>query len=135
MIEFKYGDLEFQGLPLDKYENLPWSNKKEKTKFFEDLIEKNTPVAKNKVKLFLRKESEEKIHISLSKSIVFIAVAVLITLFSVFSTTILTSLIAGVFALSFLTLGIINRFKAKNEFQSIGITEMMVDLLFDFDNE
>ena len=137
-ITFTFGDLEFSGLPLQKYNEYPWSNKKERREFYSELLENGSDAAREKTKLFLKKEEQEGFHINFSRYLVFSACAIFLiitTLILPTPNTLVGFLSPLVGMLTFSFLGIINYNKAMRRYRSYLLGDVVIDTIFEMESE
>ena len=138
-ITIKFFEYEFDGLKFSKYEEFPWKNKVEREDVYDKLYDEFTEESRFKFKKLSEREAKQKIHINLSRHYISkwlafgLALLTLIFILGDASTMINniiigTSLISMGFALIFFR-------KAKNEYNNIGLGEMMIDLIFDLEKQ
>lgn len=128
MMQFLFDKYEFGGLRVKKCEVYPWTNKKEKMKFFMELIKNNTNYNKEKLFKFLEKETIEQIHINLSKSFIFNAISIFCIILAgiVLFTSLTTSIILAIFSFVTLFFKYIYRTKANLNLSTMRLTFSLV---------
>jgi len=134
---FKFLDLEFSNICINRYEEYPWTNKKEKNAFYEKLIEDASDASKEKTKIFLKKEALELIHINISKAIVYCLSSIIFFIIAMLGSTIFSPwsiVFLCIVTWSFLVAASIKLNRAKKEYISLKFIDTIVNTIFEMEN-
>ena len=134
MITIEFQEFTFDGLRINKYEEYPWTNKKEKKEFFKELLEGKADYNKDKFKRIVAKELKEGIHLDLSKSYIsgicgLIVLGIMVLLAAKVAVT--TLIVLGVISLTFILGRYIFRSKALSSYVGYRISPMFIDMFFE----